>query len=197
MIELKEQALWFAPFLFARILGLMERKIRKCEVSQLEVLTEMARETFTEAFASMNDPQDFQDYLNKAFNPDQMRKEMLTSGSEFRLLYENDILTGYFKTNLDNAQSDLKDPQAMELERIYVLSQYQGWGHGAFMLDSAKKLALSYRKSYIWLGVWKENPEAVRFYESHGFRIFGEHPYYIGKDRQMDWLMRYDFITLP
>jgi len=55
-----------------------------------------------------------------------------------------------------------------------------------------KQLALKTGKSFLWLGVWEKNIRAISFYKEHGFVKFGKHPYYIGKDKQMDWLMRYE-----
>ena len=145
----------------------------------------------------MNDPIDFQNYILKAFNLEQIRSELTTNDSEFHLLYQDKVLVGYFKINIYQAQTDIKDNEGMELERIYVLSDFQGNGHGRYMIEAAKEHAKRQHKNYLWLGVWKENKSAVRFYQENGFRIFGEHPYYIGNDKQIDWLMRYDLITLP
>ncbi|MEJ2584567.1 MAG: hypothetical protein P8Z38_05830 [Robiginitalea sp.] len=58
------------------------------------------------------------------------------------------------------------------------------------MLGVLKSLAWKEGKTYLWLGVWEENKEAIRFYKRHGFVTFGKHPYYIGSDRQMDWMMQ-------
>ncbi len=184
-------------FFICPILGVMERRVLQCDEANLNDLLKIAELTFRDAFEPMNNPEDFQHYIKTAFNETQVRKELNTIGSSFYFLYINDRLAGYFKTNENEAQTDIKDPSAMELERIYVLPEYQGKGHGQFMLEWVKSQALKNRKLYLWLGVWKRNKDAVRFYESCGFRIFGEHPYYIGKDRQMDWLMRFDLITLP
>lgn len=187
----------FAPFLFARIFMGMERKLLTCSLQQASELAVLAEKTFREAFEAMNDPVDFQHYINQAFNEEQIRKELSTKASEFHLLYQDTFPAGYFKTNVSQAQTDIRDSEGMELERIYVLSEYQGNGHGRYMLQAAKEQARNQDKTYLWLGVWKENTEAVRFYRENGFEIFGEHPYYIGKDRQMDWLMRCDLVNLP
>jgi len=175
----------------------MERRIIQCRDANLNELLRISEQTFRDAFESMNDPEHFQQYIRTAFNKERVQKELNTPGSSFYFLYVDGTLAGYFKTNEQGAQTELKDPSAMELERIYVLPGYQGKGYGQFMLEWVKSRAQELGKQYLWLGVWKRNTDAVRFYESYGFRIFGEHPYYIGKDRQMDWLMRLDLITLP
>ena len=49
-------------------------------------------------------------------------------------------------------------------------------------------------KTWLWLGVWQQNVNAVKFYERHGFTKFDTHSFYIGNDRQTDWLMRLDVV---
>jgi ribosomal protein S18 acetylase RimI-like enzyme len=64
------------------------------------------------------------------------------------------------------------------------------------MISEIRKMAGVKKKAYIWLGVWEHNTAAIRFYERLGFEKFAMHPYYIGKDRQTDWLMKMNLITL-
>ena len=42
----------------------------------------------------------------------------------------------------------------------------------------------------MWLGVWEENPRAIRFYQKQGFVEFGEHIFQLGDDAQRDVLMK-------
>ena len=78
-----------------------------------------------------------------------------------------------------------------------MLEEFQGKKIGKQILLEALKLANQRGKEYIWLGVWQKNIDAIRFYEKHGFYTFDTHPYYIGKDKQTDWLMRYDLANFP
>ena len=81
---------------------------------------------------------------------------------------------------------------ALELERIYIIKEFQGRKIGQKLLQRAMKIGFERNKAYLWLGVWEKNVDAIRFYQKHGFVKFGTHPYYIGNDKQTDWLMRYD-----
>ena len=101
-------------------------------------------------------------------------------------------MVGYLKINFGTAQSDIEDDSALELERIYVSKEFQGRQIGSQTLTKVLELAKNQNKQYVWLGVWEQNQGAIRFYERYGFIKFGEHPYYIGSDKQTDWLMRYD-----
>jgi ribosomal protein S18 acetylase RimI-like enzyme len=76
-----------------------------------------------------------------------------------------------------------------------VLEQFQGEQIGTKMLFKAIEIAFDKNKKHLWLGVWEKNTDAIRFYQKHGFLKFNTHPYYIGKDKQTDWLMRFDLST--
>ena len=163
-----------------------------CTLADLEVLRQLSLETFREAFADQNDPNDFETYLREAFSPDRLRWEVNNPETRFFFLYYGGKLAGYVKINAEGAQTELQDPAALEIERIYVRKRFQGKGLGSWLLERIISLGREEGKEYLWLGVWEENREAIRFYNRHGFVTFGKHPYYIGTDRQMDWMMRLD-----
>lgn len=165
---------------------------RKCTDTDLDILVNISRETFIAAFEKDNDPKDFREYLRKAFHPDKMALELHDANSLFHFVFEDEVLVGYFKLNLNDSQTDIKDRNALEIERIYVLESHQGKQIGAWMLQQIIQLAKGMNKTFIWLGVWEHNPKAIKFYQRHGFEKFAEHPYYIGTDKQTDWLLRLD-----
>ncbi len=51
-------------------------------------------------------------------------------------------------------------------------------------------IARGRKMDYIWLGVWEKNTSAIRFYERKGFVKFGEHPFNMGDELQIDYLMK-------
>lgn len=131
-------------------------------------------------------------YLNAAFNSDVLLKALNDSSIRFFLAKEGDSVIGYIKLNDAPAQTELQDDASMELERIYVLQEYQRMGFGKQLLDKAIQYAKDHGKSYLWLGVWEKNSKAIRFYEKNGFRKFSEHIFVMGDDPQTDYLMRID-----
>ena len=110
--------------------------------------------------------------------------------STFYFCYCNGQLAGYLKLNVGAAQSDVKDDEALEIERIYILNEFQGKGIGKWLTEQTKQKAKQLKKAYVWLGVWEENKAAIRFYTREGFTKFATHPYPIGNDVQTDWLMK-------
>ncbi|BDW92472.1 N-acetyltransferase [Flagellimonas marinaquae] len=163
---------------------------RQCDSTDLDSLVQLSKITFSDAFEKDNDPHDFRTYLQEAFGSKQLAKELSNKNTFFYFVYDGQELVGYFKLNVESAQSDVQDPKALEIERIYVLNEHQGKKIGSRMLKRITEKAKEMHKQYIWLGVWEHNPKAIRFYQNHGFVKFGEHPYFIGTDEQTDWLLR-------
>lgn len=168
----------------------MNLRLQRCSVSDIEQLVAISRTTFIDAFEKDNDPEDFKAYIDFAFERSKLLEELKTLNTTFYFVYKDTDLVGYLKLNENDAQTDIKSEEAMELERIYVLKDFQGQHIGKWMLDEVKKIASIKKKNFLWLGVWENNANAIRFYQNHGFSKFGTHPYFIGKDEQTDWLMR-------
>ncbi len=72
------------------------------------------------------------------------------------------------------------------------MKDYQRMGLGQLIIDKAIKIAEEAQKSRIWLGVWEKNEKAIAFYKKMGFVISGTHPFYIGEERQTDFIMTLD-----
>lgn len=174
----------------------MALHLHQCTLAHLKKLVWISDKTFRDAFEAHNNPVDFERYMAQAFNENSLGSQLSHAHSFFYFVYDDDKLAGYFKLNEMEAQTDLKEKDNMELERIYVLNEFQGRKIGEWILKEVQRMAQEKNKAYLWLGVWEQNTAAISFYERHGFIKFGRHPYFIGEDKQMDWLMRLDLITL-
>ncbi|PWL39780.1 GNAT family N-acetyltransferase [Flagellimonas aquimarina] len=168
----------------------MSLTFRECTKLDLDELVNISRDTFIAAFEEDNDPADFKNYIDFAFNKEKLQSELENKNSRFYFVLEEEELVGYFKLNENEAQTEVKSKDSFELERIYVVRAHQGKKIGAWILQQVLKLTKQNGKDYLWLGVWEKNAAAIRFYQRHGFKKFGTHPYYIGKDKQTDWLLR-------
>jgi ribosomal protein S18 acetylase RimI-like enzyme len=94
------------------------------------------------------------------------------------------------KLNDGLSQTEQQAEDSLEIERIYVLKEYQGKGIGNELLNLAKHIANQKNAPYIWLGVWEENKKAIAFYEKNGFITFDQHVFMVGEDRQIDLMMK-------
>jgi len=87
-------------------------------------------------------------------------------------------------------QTDLREENGLEVERIYVVSDMQGKGLGGRLIDFSIARANEFSKDFVWLGVWDQNFSAIEFYKKKGFVESGKHPFYLGTELQTDLIFR-------
>ena len=80
---------------------------------------------------------------------------------------------------------------AVELSRFYVDVKFHGQGIAQTMMDAVKAHARSLGARSIYLSVWQDQPQAIRFYSKEGFSIAGTLVFMVGDDPKDDWLMVY------
>lgn len=165
-------------------------KFVKVDAGEVEQLKELSIATFVSTYAAYNTEEDMESYIAAEFSSDKLLSGINSLNSAFYFAVEGKKPVGYIKVNYAGAQTDINDPESLELERIYVLKDYQGKKIGQFLLDSAISLALRDNKHYLWLGVWDKNTNAQQFYAKNGFMPFGTHSFILGKDVQLDILLR-------
>jgi len=164
--------------------------LKKTNLSNLNLIIELGRETYYDTFHAMNTEQTMSDYLNEAFNEAKIAEEMNNPMSEFYILHHEKTPSAYIKVNRAPAQSDINDPHSLELERIYVRKDYKGLGFGRFLINETVSLAKSYNCLFLWLGVWEKNTPALAFYRKMGFFEFGRHKFQMGEELQSDLLLK-------
>ena len=176
-------------------------KLHQVTINDLENLVEISKKTFIAAFAHLNDPADFALHVEAAFLPETLKNELSTEGVFFYFLQNEGVTYGYFKLNVFKTPSETHVPnifevvnfeknKTIELERIYVDTEFIAKGIGQILMDNIFDLAKNtFYCNCIWLGVWEHNPRAIKFYERMGFTKFGDHIFTIGIDDQTDFLM--------
>jgi len=68
----------------------------------------------------------------------------------------------------------LKNSNAVELHRIYILERAKGKAIGGKLLNRCFGTARAKGYETLWLGVWERNAAALKFYEKIGFTKVGE-----------------------
>jgi len=167
-----------------------EIEIKKIGVPDIEQLQVIGRQTFFETFADGNTEENMQKYLEEGFTVDKLTSELTNPNSEFYFALFDTKVIGYLKINFGQAQTELKDKKALEIERIYVLKKFHGKKVGQILYDTAFKIAKQTGANYLWLGVWEKNPRAINFYKKNGFVEFDKHIFKLGDDEQTDIMMK-------
>ncbi len=163
---------------------------RQAGNDDLDELLRIARSTFIAAFRHLNDPVVFDNYLDQQMSREALRRQLQNQDSRFFLFEHDGSTVGYTKLNTGTAQTEQLDASHMEVERIYLLPEYQGNGLGRAMMEHAITLAKAEGFSTLWLGVWQGKLDSIAFYKRMGFEKFGEHDFMMGDEPQTDDLMR-------
>ncbi|MET0461767.1 MAG: GNAT family N-acetyltransferase [Chitinophagaceae bacterium] len=162
-------------------------KVTAAELSELELIS---KQTFLETFAHLNSEKNMSQYLDESFSQSNLALEIADENSAFYFARSGGQLMGYLKVNTGAAQTELLDIDALEIERIYVSKDHQGKKIGQLFFNHAMDLAKKKDVSYVWLGVWEHNTNAISFYEKNGFAAFSSHVFKLGDDEQTDIMMK-------
>jgi len=165
-------------------------EIKKVTLSDIKDLQSIGRQTFFETFAEGNTESDMKKYLDENFSIAKLTSELIIPDSEFYFASIHNKVVGYIKLNFGEAQTELKDQKAVELERIYVLKEYHGQKVGQILYDTALQIATRINAEFLWLGVWENNFRAINFYKKNGFVAFDKHIFILGDDEQTDIMMK-------
>ena len=100
--------------------------IRPVIQEDLEVLSQLSRQTFIEAFAEANEPEPFQAYLDQAFSEETLQVELGDPSSQFFFALKGKTPIGYLKLVRDKQPSGIPLGKALEIQRIYVRESHFG-----------------------------------------------------------------------
>lgn len=148
-------------------------EIRRARATDANLLSVLGAVTFYEAYFEQDDPPDLADYILEAFSLEVIARETENPNVEFYLVFLDGSAVGYAKTRTDTRVDCMTAEKAIELQRIYLVERVFGRGVGERLLNFCLEKARRAGFETLWLGVWRENPRAIRFYEKHGFSRVG------------------------
>lgn len=164
--------------------------IRTADQTHAAIIADISVATFTQTFADTNTKEDMDKYLTEQMNVGKITCELQDPYSTFFLAWDGDRLAGFAKVNSDVKADAPPAGNPLEIERLYVLQEYQGKKVGAMLMEHCMSFARSGQHSTIWLGVWEHNHKAIAFYNRWRYEPFGTHIFRLGTDDQTDILMK-------
>lgn len=157
---------------------------KKCRLEDIEILKEISIKTFVDTYGEDNTEKDMSLYIQNTLTHKALTEQVTNPDSLFYLMFDNENLVGYLKLNKEKEQSKIYDEDSVEIERIYVLDEFQHRGFGQQMLNKAIEIAKQLDKGSLWLAVWEENNGAISFYHKNHFKreetitfVLGETPF--------------------
>src|SRR5699024_3834070 len=168
----------------------MTDNIELVKQSEVHRLREICITTFKHTFKEGGYTQeDFETYFKQAYNVETLKDELNNKHSFTYFYLSNNEIVGYFKLNIDDAQTEAMGESYLEMQRIDSLQQTQGRVKRINVYEFASKKARELYKTKIWLGVWEYNEKALNVYKKQGLRITGSHEFHTGNVVDTDLIM--------
>ncbi len=151
----------------------MTTLIRQLTHDDIEAFRKVASTTYIQAYSEKIAETDLRQFIAAQFAPDAVRAAMHIA--DIQVLFVGQCLVGYYWAEPSPIPSSGHNADnSIELLRLYLLKDMRGRGHGRLMMDTFESNAHAAGHDSVWLKVWDQNPNAIVFYKSSGFRIAGE-----------------------
>jgi diamine N-acetyltransferase len=167
--------------------------IRAAHRGDLDQLTELGRETFSQTFGALYSAEDLSSFLDASHSPD-LYRDWLSDPVVDLWILEDEAATavGYAMLRPCHLPVDPLPPGALELSRIYLLGHAQGGGRGSALLNTVLERVEERGRPSLFLSVFSGNTGAQRLYARHGFRHVGEYLFEVGEQRDREFIWRRD-----
>ena|SRR6187402_588648 len=152
-------------------------------------LAQVMERTFRDTFGASTGEEHMAEHCRSSYGEAIQRAEILDPDITTVLCIDGDAIAGFAQVRTGNRPSCVDASRPVELHRIYVESPWHGRGVAALLMQAALDDAARRGADGVWLGVWENNPRAIRFYAKFGFTEVGEHLFHVGSDAQRDLLM--------
>lgn len=147
----------------------------------LERLLPVARRIFTDTFARLYDIAAFERFCDEAYRPGgTMSRDFTDPDVQWRVAVMKDDPIGYAKLTPLRAPAMNPRSGALELQQIYVLSNWHGTGVAARLMEWGLATARAQGAPDIYLTVFDHNERAKRFYARYGFEEVGRCTFQLG-----------------
>ena len=163
--------------------------ICKASIEDAAIISELGVTTFYETYADYNTKADMLLYTQEHYSISRIVEEIKVQEEQYFIAKFENKPVGFAKMRNVKNPEFLQNTRNIEIERIYVLKQYQKLRAGKALIDYCIEAAKEEGFEIVWLGVWNQNLNAIRFYEKNVFEEFGTHNFLLGSDLQTDLVM--------
>ncbi len=173
----------------------MKREIRKAGVDDVGAIQGIAEIAFRETYRPILSAAQIDYMMEWMYSEESLFSQMEEKRNVFHILSVDGADVGYISFERHKSPpSDLQGCTVFNLQKLYVLPEYQGFGCGAALLSFAegqmRDLAGDSGHAYYELNVNRYN-SAVSFYLRHGLHIDRQGDFAIGDGYYMnDFIMR-------
>jgi len=159
----------------------MSITIIRADVSQAATIATIGKKSFRYAFEHLfKCKEELFKYLQYAYDPFKLTRSIRKENNMYLLAWVEGVPVGFAKIKKYSLNEQIESISQMELQKIYVLQEYQGKGVGTKLMKEIKNITNALCPDYIWLDTYISNDRAITFYEKNGFVKIGKDYFTIG-----------------
>jgi GNAT superfamily N-acetyltransferase len=160
--------------------------IRRATLSDAPLIASLGVETFVTSFGAQNTPENLAKHLANAFGDEIQRRELSDPSITYLIAELDGHTAGYAQVREGEAPECITGAVPVEVRRFYVVHDFHGTGIAQALMEACAGEARKRGGRTLWLGVWDQNPRAIRFYTKCGFEDVGGQTFLLGDDPQQD-----------
>lgn len=164
--------------------------IRRATAADLDVLSRLGAQTFTETFGHLYPVEDLCAFLPYAYGTERTRADLADPAKAHWLVEVDGKAVGYASAGPAGLPHDDLSADHGELYRLYMLRAHQGGGVGRRLLDAVLDWLEQDGPRPLWIGVWSQNHGAQRLYGRLGFEKVGDYIFPVGETKDEEFILR-------
>ncbi len=169
---------------------MIHTNIIQADESHAAAIASIGKKSFRDAFEQVfNHREELFEYLTYTYNTLKLVRSLKKENNIYLLAFRDGKPVGFGKIKKHSLNDQIESGAQMELQKIYVLTEYQGRGVGTALMKEAKLIVRRFDPDYLWLDTHVSNELARRFYERHGFENMGTYYFTIGSQSFENFLM--------
>lgn len=168
----------------------MNFEFRLANLDDAAAIRQLSEKTFRDTYTIYNTPENMEAHVAKNFSLEKIESELQESDSQYFIINLEDKIVAFAKLKKDHSTKGLENKHVIEIERFYVDKSLQGQQLGRKLMDFCVEWSVENNFETIWLGVWEQNENAMKFYKKMGFEFLGEHTFVLGTEVQRDFTMQ-------
>jgi GNAT superfamily N-acetyltransferase len=161
-------------------------RIRRATIADASLIANVGAATFVTSFGAQNTPENLAKHLANAFGEEIQKRELRDPAVTYLIAEQDGRTAGYAQVREGDAPPCVAGARPVEVRRFYVLPDFHGTGIAQALMNACADEARGRGGRTLWLGVWDQNPRAIRFYTKWGFEDAGGQTFMLGDDPQQD-----------
>jgi len=156
--------------------------IRPCSHADLPTLVAVSQKAYREFYSYLwNDEGTW--YVQQFYTEHVLGNDMRNSNHAWFLMLEGNNAVGFLKLVINQPLKEFAGQDALELERIYLISDATGKGYGTQAIQFSEDYARKLHKKIIWLKAMDSTTNPV-FYNKLGFTACGTRTLYFDRMKE-------------